>query len=434
MRFYIWTIGCQMNEKQSEELSTILKRGGNIEVDSPESADLIILNTCSVRRRSEIRIEGRIGEFKRLKEKNNPIIVVAGCYAQAHKEEIIERFPYVDKVVGPFDFINIPELLNSPDRLYVEEKKAEWKIILPERANVSSFVRIMEGCNNFCSYCIVPYVRGRERSKPSSMIVEEVEGLVERGAKEIVLLGQNVNSYGKDIPGEITFAQLLYRLNDIKGLERIRFTTSHPKDMSDELISAMAELPKVCEHLHLPVQGGNDRILELMNRRYTKDQYRRLVSKIRDKIPGIALTTDIIIGYPTETEEEFQELLDFIREIRFDQIYSAIFSKRPMTKASELPDLPYKVKQQRYEIFNQVQNEISREINRRLIGSIQEVLIEEAKTKFPNQSRGRTRTNKVVVIDERLSPGEIVKVKIREASEYTLKGELIREDTDNLHS
>jgi len=425
MRFYIWTIGCQMNEKQTEELSSLLKMRGDIEVDSPESADLIILNTCSVRRRAEVRIEGRIGEFKRLKEKNNPIIVVAGCYAQAHREKILERFPYVDKVVGPFDFMNIPELLNDSGKLYTDEKKTDWKIILPERANVSSFVRIMEGCNNFCSYCIVPYVRGRERSKPSSMVVEEVAGLVERGAKEVVLLGQNVNSYGKDIPGEVSFAQLLYKLNDIEGLERIRFTTSHPKDMSDELIEAMAELPKVCEHLHLPVQGGNDRILKLMNRGYTKAQYRALVDKIRDKIPGIALTTDIIVGYPTETEEEFQELLEFIREIRFDQVYSAIFSRRPMAKASELPDLPYEIKQKRYEIFNQVQNEISREINEKLIGTIQDVLIEEAKTKFPGQSKGRTRTNKVVVVEKKIPPGEIIMVKIMDATEYTLKGEIL---------
>lgn len=425
MKFYIWTIGCQMNEKQSEELAVLLKKNGNIEVDSPELADLIILNTCSVRRRSEIRIEGRIGEFKKLKEKGNPIIVVAGCYAQAHKEKILERFPYVDKVVGTFDFLNIPELLNDTRRIYAEEKKTEWEIVLPEKAKVSSFIRIMEGCNNFCSYCIVPYVRGRERSKPSELIIEEAKGLVARGAKEIVLLGQNVNSYGKDIPGEMTFAQLLYRLNDIEGLERIRFTTSHPKDMSDELIKAMAELPKVCEHLHLPVQGGNDRILRLMNRNYTKDQYRRLIEKVRNAVPGIALTTDIIIGYPTETEEEFEELLAFIKEIKFDQVYSAIFSRRPMAKASELPDLPYEVKQRRYEIFNQVQNEISKELNERLIGTIQEVLIEEAKTKFPNQSRGRTRTNKVVVIDEKIEPGTIVKVRIKEASEYTLKGERV---------
>jgi len=414
-----------MNEKQTEELSSLLKMRGDIEVDSPESADIIILNTCSVRRRAEVRIEGRIGEFKRLKEKNNPIIVVAGCYAQAHREKILERFPYVDKVVGPFDFMNIPELLNDSGKLYTDEKKTDWKIILPERANVSSFVRIMEGCNNFCSYCIVPYVRGRERSKPSSMVVEEVAGLVERGAKEVVLLGQNVNSYGKDIPGEVSFAQLLYKLNDIEGLERIRFTTSHPKDMSDELIEAMAELPKVCEHLHLPVQGGNDRILKLMNRGYTKAQYRALVDKIRDKIPGIALTTDIIVGYPTETEEEFQELLEFIREIRFDQVYSAIFSRRPMAKASELPDLPYEIKQKRYEIFNQVQNEISREINEKLIGTIQDVLIEEAKTKFPGQSKGRTRTNKVVVVEKKIPPGEIIMVKIMDATEYTLKGEIL---------
>jgi len=425
MRFYIWTIGCQMNEKQTEELSSLLKMRGDIEVDSPESADIIILNTCSVRRRAEVRIEGRIGEFKRLKEKNNPIIVVAGCYAQAHREKILERFPYVDKVVGPFDFMNIPELLNDSGKLYTDEKRTDWKIILPERAKVSSFVRIMEGCNNFCSYCIVPYVRGRERSKPSSMVIEEVAGLVERGAKEVVLLGQNVNSYGKDIPGEVSFAQLLYKLNDVEGLERIRFTTSHPKDMSDELIEAMAELPKVCEHLHLPVQGGNDRILKLMNRGYTKAQYRALVDKIRDKIPGIALTTDIIVGYPTETEEEFQELLEFIREIRFDQVYSAIFSRRPMAKASELPDLPYEIKQKRYEIFNQVQNEISREINEKLIGTIQDVLIEEAKTKFPGQSKGRTRTNKVVVVEKKIPPGEIIMVKIVEASEYTLKGEIL---------
>lgn len=414
-----------MNEKQTEELSSLLKMRGDIEVDSPESADIIILNTCSVRRRAEVRIEGRIGEFKRLKEKNNPIIVVAGCYAQAHREKILERFPYVDKVVGPFDFMNIPELLNDSGKLYTDEKRTDWKIILPERAKVSSFVRIMEGCNNFCSYCIVPYVRGRERSKPSSMVIEEVAGLVERGAKEVVLLGQNVNSYGKDIPGEVSFAKLLYKLNDVEGLERIRFTTSHPKDMSDELIEAMAELPKVCEHLHLPVQGGNDRILKLMNRGYTKAQYRALVDKIRDKIPGIALTTDIIVGYPTETEEEFQELLEFIREIRFDQVYSAIFSRRPMAKASELPDLPYEIKQKRYEIFNQVQNEISREINEKLIGTIQDVLIEEAKTKFPGQSKGRTRTNKVVVVEKKIPPGEIIMVKIVEASEYTLKGEIL---------
>jgi len=414
-----------MNEKQTEELSSLLKMRGDIEVDSPESADIIILNTCSVRRRAEVRIEGRIGEFKRLKEKNNPIIVVAGCYAQAHREKILERFPYVDKVVGPFDFMNIPELLNDSGKLYTDEKRTDWKIILPERAKVSSFVRIMEGCNNFCSYCIVPYVRGRERSKPSSMVIEEVAGLVERGAKEVVLLGQNVNSYGKDIPGEVSFAQLLYKLNDIEGLERIRFTTSHPKDMSDELIEAMAELPKVCEHLHLPVQGGNDRILKLMNRGYTKAQYRALVDKIRDKIPGIALTTDIIVGYPTETEEEFQELLEFIREIRFDQVYSAIFSRRPMAKASELPDLPYEIKQKRYEIFNQVQNEISREINEKLIGTIQDVLIEEVKTKFPDQSKGRTRTNKVVVVEKKIPPGEIIMVKIMDATEYTLKGEIL---------
>ncbi|HPC77748.1 MAG TPA: radical SAM protein, partial [bacterium] len=215
------------------------------------------------------------------------------------------------------------------------------------------------------------------------------------------------------------------KLNDIEGLERIRFTTSHPKDMSDELIEAMAELPKVCEHLHLPVQGGNDRILKLMNRGYTKAQYRALVDKIRDKIPGIALTTDIIVGYPTETEEEFQELLEFIREIRFDQVYSAIFSRRPMAKASELPDLPYEIKQKRYEIFNQVQNEISREINEKLIGTIQDVLIEEAKTKFPGQSKGRTRTNKVVVVEKKIPPGEIIMVEIVEASEYTLKGEIL---------
>jgi len=417
-----------MNEKQTEELSSLLKMRGDIEVDSPESADIIILNTCSVRRRAEVRIEGRIGEFKRLKEKNNPIIVVAGCYAQAHREKILERFPYVDKVVGPFDFMNIPELLNDSGKLYTDEKRTDWKIILPERAKVSSFVRIMEGCNNFCSYCIVPYVRGRERSKPSSMVIEEVAGLVERGAKEVVLLGQNVNSYGKDIPGEVSFAKLLYKLNDVEGLERIRFTTSHPKDMSDELIEAMAELPKVCEHLHLPVQGGNDRILKLMNRGYTKAQYRALVDKIRDKIPGIALTTDIIVGYPTETEEEFQELLEFIREIRFDQVYSAIFSRRPMAKASELPDLPYEIKQKRYEIFNQVQNEISREINEKFIGTIQEVLIEEAKTKFPDQSKGRTRTNKVVVVEKKIPPGEIIMVKIMEASEYTLKGEVAKEE------
>jgi len=423
MKFYIWTIGCQMNEKQSEELGTILERRGDTPVDSPSDADLIVLNTCSVRRRSEIRVEGRLGEFKRLKNSDHhPIIVVAGCYAQAHREKILERFPYVDKVVGTFDFLNIPEILNEEKRLYTEERPGGWEIVIPDKSAVSAFVRIMEGCNNFCSYCIVPYVRGRERSKPSDLIIEEVKGLVSKGAKEVTLLGQNVNSYGKDIPGELTFAELLYRLNDIDGLERIRFTTSHPKDISSELIRAIKDLPKVCEHLHLPVQGGNDRILQLMNRGYTKAQYRVLVDKIRESIPGIALTTDIIIGYPTETDEEFEELLDFIREIRFDQVYSAIFSPRPMTAASKLPDLPYKIKHTRYEIFNRIQNEISDEINKKLISTVQEVLIEEGKTKWNYQSRGRTRTNKVVIIDERIESGRIVPVKITEANNYTLKG------------
>ncbi len=415
-----------MNEKQSEELSTLLEREGNIPVDSPLNADVIILNTCSVRRRSEIRIEGRLGELKRLKYNNHPpIIVVAGCYAQAHKEKILERFPYVDKVVGTFDFLNIPDILKEEERIYVEENPGEWNIIIPEKSPVSVFVRIMEGCNNFCSYCIVPYVRGRERSKPSNLIIEEVEGLVSRGTKEVTLLGQNVNSYGKDIPGELTFAELLYRLNGIDGLERIRFTTSHPKDISDELIKAIKELPKVCEHLHLPVQGGNDRILQLMNRRYTKTHYRALIDKIRENIPGIAITTDIIIGYPTETDEEFEELLTFIREVKFDQVYSAIFSPRPMTRASELPDLPYNIKQSRYEIFNRVQNEISEQINKQLIGTVQEVLIEEGKTRWNSQSRGRTRTNKVVIIDEKIELGKIVSVKITEANSYTLKGVVI---------
>jgi tRNA-2-methylthio-N6-dimethylallyladenosine synthase len=414
-----------MNEKQSEELSSLLEKEGNIPVDSPLDADLVILNTCSVRRRSEIRIEGRLGEFKKLKSDHHPLIVVAGCYAQAHKEKILERFPYVDKVVGTFDFLNIPYILKEGEKVYTNEKPPEWNVIVPQKSPTCVFVRIMEGCNNFCSYCIVPYVRGRERSKPSSLIIEEIKALVSRGAKEVTLLGQNVNSYGKDTPGELTFAELLYRLNDIDGLERIRFTTSHPKDISSELIKAIKELPKVCEHLHLPVQGGNDRILELMNRKYTKEQYKALVDKIRENIPGIALTTDIIIGYPTETGEEFEELLEFIRDIKFDQVYSAIFSPRPMTKASELTDLPYKIKQARYEIFNKVQNEISDQINKKLIGTVQEVLIEEGKTKWSYQSRGRTRTNKVVIIDKRIELGRIVNIKITDANNYTLKGELV---------
>jgi len=425
MKFYVWTIGCQMNGKQTEELSSLLEKEGNIRVNSPIDADLIILNTCSVRRRSEIRIEGRLGEFKRFKSDHHPIIVVAGCYAQAHKEKILEKFPYVDKVVGTFDFLNIPYILSEEKRVYTEENATEWSVIIPQKSPPCAFLRIMEGCNNFCSYCIVPYVRGRERSKPSRLVIEEAKALVLKGAKEVTLLGQNVNSYGKDIQGELSFAQLLYKLDEIDGLARIRFTTSHPKDISWELIRAIRELPKVCEHLHLPVQGGNDRILELMNRRYTKEQYKALWNKIRENIPGISLTTDVIIGYPTETDEEFEELLEFIKDIKFDQIYSAIFSPRPMTKASELPDLPYKVKQKRYEIFNEVQNEIAEQINRQLIGQRQEVLIEEGKTKWEYQSRGRTRTNKIVIIDEKIEPGSMVSVEIKEANNYTLKGVMV---------
>ena len=342
-KFYkIVTYGCQMNENDSEKIAGMLTQMGYEEVGNEEIADVVIFNTCSVRENADIKVFGNLGHFKPLKKKNpNMILAVCGCMMQQKEivDRIMDKYPQVDLVFGTHNIHKFPELLanaqQSP-RIVIDVWEEGGDIIesVPiERKFIhKAFVTIMHGCNNFCSYCIVPYTRGRERSREPEKILNEITKLAEEGCKEITLLGQNVNSYGKTLDKPISFANLLRKINEINGIERIRFMTSHPKDLSDELIETMKDCDKVCEHIHLPFQAGSNRILKIMNRRYTKETYLELVHKLKDAIPGISITTDIIVGFPGETEEDFEDTLDIVSKVKFDSAFTFLYSIREGTQ------------------------------------------------------------------------------------------------------
>ncbi|MGQ9632536.1 MAG: tRNA (N6-isopentenyl adenosine(37)-C2)-methylthiotransferase MiaB [bacterium] len=428
----IVTFGCQMNKSDSSVMAGILRRMGYTLVDGVERADLVILNTCSVREHAEDRVYGRLGELKSWKE-GNPLrtIGVCGCMAQRVGEEIISRAPHVDFVLGVRDMYNLGEVLRE-----VLESKGialptlkdvpkDYMGVEKERdSSVRAWVPIMYGCDNFCSYCIVPYLRGREVSRPSSEILEEVRELGETGYKEVTLLGQNVNSYGKGLPESIDFAGLLRKLDRAGYVRRIRYITSHPKDMSWDVIRAVRESDSICEHFHLPVQAGSDRVLRLMNRGYSSGDYRRLVESIRREVPGASITTDIIVGFPSETEEEFRETLRLVEEVRFDGAYMYKFSPRSGTPAAELPDqTPEDVKRDRLRRLISLQDSISAERARRMVGEEVEVLIEGVSHRHPGKVLGRTRTDKAVLVDggEDLV-GKIFRVTITDGNAWILKG------------
>jgi len=437
LKYYIETWGCQMNEEDSEKLSGGLKPLGHTRTESKEEADIIVYNTCCVRENAEQKVDGNIGALKKLKKAHpEKIIAVTGCMMQQEgmADKIISKFPYVDIIIGKNNAYKFTEYLGRAlggERPIVEIWDKEADIIegaLIDRANsMKGFVTIMYGCNNFCTYCIVPHVRGRERSRASAEIVKEIESMVAEGYKEITLLGQNVNSYGKGLDENINFAELLRKIDKIEGIERVRFMTSHPKDLSDEVIDVIAEGEKLCESIHLPVQSGSSRILKKMNRHYTREQYIETVKKIKERIPNVTLSTDIIIGFPGETEEDFLDTLNLVKEVEYDSAFTFLYSKRSGTPADMMFDqIDEKTKKDRFDRLLKAVNEICAKKNKLYDGRIVEVLVEGQSKNDNSKLTGRTRTSKLVnFTGNKDSIGKLVNVKITKANSFSLIGEEI---------
>lgn len=391
-----------MNEHDSEKMASLLEEYGYEEVSDLESADLVLVNTCAVRKKAEQKFFSFVGRVRNLKRKKGIIIGVTGCIPQMEKEKLVERLQDVDFFLGPSSIHRLKDALRSSKegKRYFDfsEDGEEVLCLVPavKEPKVKAYVTIMKGCDNFCSYCVVPYVRGREISRPSKEILEEIRYLAEKGVKEVVLLGQNVNSYNKN-RHDLSFPELLDKVNEVEGIERIRFVTSHPKDMSDELIDSFGRLKKLCEHIHLPFQSGSDKILKLMNRGYTKEEYLEKIERLRKVCPNIAITADCIVGFPGEDEKDFEETLDLIRTVRFNNIFSFVFSPRKYTKASTLPNrVPLDVAKERLKVLQDEQKRITLERNQELEGKRVEVLVEGKSKRYESELTGRTRTNVVV--------------------------------------
>lgn len=421
-----------MNEYDSEVIASSLDSWGARQVKSEKEADIIILNTCCVRDTADNKVYGKLGQLKQLKrEKPELMLIVCGCLAQKDREGMLERFPQVDLVLGTHNLQDlvplIEEVRNSGPIARVDEDGTTFLTPKKRGGTISAYVPISIGCDCFCTFCIVPYVRGRFKSRPIDEIITEVENLAARGVREVFLLGQNVNTYGQDLPGAITFASLLKRINSIEGPSRIRFTSPHPRDFSDELIEAVGQLEKVCEWVHLPLQSGSDSVLERMNRKYDTARFKDIVEKLRKAVPGIAISTDIIVGFPGETDREFEESLEFIKQMQFDQAYMFAYSTRSGTAASKMPGhLPRDVKMQRLYQLIDMQNDISRSLNRNEVGKVVDVLAEGTSKKDSNRITGRTRTNKVVNFPgEPDLAGQLVNVELTEAYTWGFMGEQV---------
>jgi tRNA-2-methylthio-N6-dimethylallyladenosine synthase len=436
-RVYIETYGCQMNEHDSEQILRLLQRSNYLETEDAQEADLILVNTCSVREKPEQKVYSALGRFKRLKEEKGTIIGVAGCVAQQEGQRLLERIPYLDMVIGTHAIPLIPQMLERVEVIGEKVCKTDFDTegkhldaFLPRGpvSVVKSYVTIMQGCNHFCSYCIVPYVRGREKSRPSQEIVDEANHLTQRGVKEICLLGQNVNSYGKGLKEEIKFPELLSMLDGIGGIERIRFTTSHPQDLSEELIQAHGGLKKLCEHIQLPFQSGSNRILEAMNRGYTRESYLEKIDRLKEVCPSIAITADVMVGFPGEEEKDFEETLDLMEKVRFDDLFSFKYSPRKETKAARLGEqVQEKVKQERLTLLQRIQKEVTLQKNQALEGRIEEVLVEGYSKQSKRDVTGRTRNNRAVNFEGDLSlVGRLIPVRIIQAYAHSLRGELVR--------
>lgn len=432
-KVHIITYGCQMNEHDTEQMAGVLRSVGYTLTRTLEEADLILLNTCSIREKAEHKLYSQLGKLRPLKQKRPDLLLgVCGCVAQQEKARIFKRAPYVDLVMGTKAIPKLPVLLDSLQyrSRVLDISEIEWE---DESQNIfrecrfKAFITIIRGCDNFCSYCVVPYTRGREESRPAADILEEAHHLAADGTLEITLLGQNVSSYRDASHEAASFPKLLRALNDIEGLERLRFITAHPKDLSDGLIDAMAALPKVCEHFHLPIQAGSNHVLDLMNRKYSREWYLDRVRRLRAAIPEIAITTDIIVGFPGEREEDFQQTLSILEEVRYDGIFAFHYSNRPHAKARTFSNqTPDEIKRVRLQQVLDLQKQINIEKNSILVGKTYEVLPETIHPRFPDTLTGRTRTNHVVTFhgDADLL-GKLVDVRMTEAHHFRLTGQLV---------
>lgn len=445
MLYRIVTYGCQMNVHESEKIAGLLEGMGAAAAKDGERADIVVFNTCCIRDTAERRALGNIGVIKGEKRKDPSLIIaVCGCMTQQEgaAETIKERYPYVDIVLGTRNIFRLPEEIKKvqdaraamrkrSDKRYraFDTEYAEDYLDLDEATPVTrtsfpnAWVNIIYGCNNFCTYCIVPYVRGRELSRPMPAVLEEVKRVVDEGYKEITLLGQNVNSYGHDLSGGESFEALLRAIDRIDGKFRVRFMTSHPKDLTDGVIAAMAESDKICSNIHLPVQSGSDKVLRDMNRRYTRDRYFSLIEKLRAAMPDIGITTDVMVGFPTETEEDFADTMDLVRRVRFSNAFTFIYSPRKGTPAASMTQIPYAVKRRRIGELIKLQNSVTKELSEDYVGGVYEVLAEDVSPKHEGMLCGRTESGRLVTFPgapERI--GEFVKVRINEARSASLTG------------
>lgn len=438
MKYFIHTYGCQMNVHDSEKIAGILSSLGYDAAEAVEDADVVVFNTCCIRETAEKKIYGHLGQLKKLKKKNPSLIVaVCGCMSQQENvaESIRQSYPFVDIVLGTGNLQMLGEAVETVKKqrkgfvntelcAYNEEDFRQLRTSYP-----NAWVNINYGCNNFCTYCIVPYVRGRERSRQLGDVMNEVKALLAEGYKEITLLGQNVNSYGKDLEGNVSFATLLDEIGKLDGKFRLRFMTSHPKDLSDEVIDAVARHKNICDNIHLPVQSGSTEILRKMNRRYTREQYLSLVEKIREKIPDVGITTDIMVGFPGETEEDFCDTLDLVRRAKFSSAFCFVYSRRKGTPAYDMEQIPYAVKQDRITRLLACQNEVTKEISKTMVGNTYEVLVEGENFRYRDTFCGRTESGRLVNFkSDKQAIGKFVNVKIERASSATLWGRIVTEE------
>ena len=446
LKYCILTMGCQLNENDSEKLCGMLEEMGYTKTDNFEDANIALFNTCCVRENAEDKLFGKLGELKRIKEKNGTIIAIGGCMMQEQHiiDKIKHSYPFVDVIFGTHTLYRFPEdlfkaLQNKEKVKDVIDIDGEVFEGLPIKrdSKIKASVTIMYGCNNFCTYCIVPYVRGRERSRKPKDIINEVKELAKEGYKEITLLGQNVNSYLRverekniefeEYEGVNSFATLLRAINKIDGIERIRFVSPHPKDFTDDVIDAIADCDKVCKLIHLPLQSGNTKVLKEMNRKYTKEQYLNLVDKMKSRIPNLTLSTDIIVGFPGETDEEFEDTLDVVRKVKFEQVYMFIYSRRVGTPGDRMPNqVPEKIKHERFNKLKELVESQIEENNQKYVGTVQKVLVEGKSKNNPNMLTGRTDSNKVVIFEGNNDLiNKIIDLKIESEHMWYLKGCLI---------
>ncbi|NJD32076.1 MAG: tRNA (N6-isopentenyl adenosine(37)-C2)-methylthiotransferase MiaB [Gammaproteobacteria bacterium] len=436
-RVHVRTFGCQMNEYDSARMADVLRASGGYEpTDDPAEADLLLLNTCSVREKAQEKVFSLLGQWRFLKQQRPAVIIgVGGCVASQEGEGITARAPFVDLVFGPQTLHRLPDMIEELKRggravvdvSFPEIEKFD-RLPEPRAAGATAFVSVMEGCSKYCTFCVVPYTRGEEVSRPLSQVMDEVRGLARQGVREVTLLGQNVNAYRGDLPGggHADLAALIYFVAEVPGIERIRFTTSHPMEFRDSLVEAYRDVPHLASYLHLPVQSGSDRILALMKRGHTALEYKQKIRRLREARPGISLSSDFIVGFPGETERDFEATMDLIAEVGFDQSFSFIYSRRPGTPAASLPDdVPYEVKQQRLQRLQDRVNEQAQSISRAMVGSVQRVLVERPSRRDARQLAGRTENNRWVNFDGPPSLiDRFVDVLITEALPNSLRGRL----------